>query len=139
MPTKILELNFLPDHLPSTLEILETAKDKYALTAESLASLTESQLEWLSKKICINDSDYKKLIDFRTDLMKTIDQDLLSLKALQVNPTENTQDKDGEMICENKIAADNSKSNFYECVKTEISQKKTRKIRTRKKMQIMCL
>jgi nitrate reductase assembly molybdenum cofactor insertion protein NarJ len=42
MPTKILELNFLPDHLPSTLEILETAKDKYALTAESLASLTES-------------------------------------------------------------------------------------------------
>jgi hypothetical protein len=42
MRPKILEINFAPDHLPSTLEILETAKDRYALTAESVASLTES-------------------------------------------------------------------------------------------------
>jgi hypothetical protein len=42
MSTKILELNFAPGHLPSTLEIVETAKDRFALTAESLASLTGS-------------------------------------------------------------------------------------------------
>ena len=42
MPTKILELNFAPEELPSTLDIVETAKDRFALTAESLASITES-------------------------------------------------------------------------------------------------
>jgi hypothetical protein len=42
MSTKILELNFAPDQLPSTLEIVETAKDRFVLTAESLASLTGS-------------------------------------------------------------------------------------------------
>jgi hypothetical protein len=52
--------------------------------------------------------------------MKTIDQDLLALKTLQVNPTENTKDNDGEMICESKIAVDNSKSNFYESLFTKI-------------------
>jgi hypothetical protein len=38
----ILELNFAPDQLPSTLEIVETAKDRFALTVESVASLTDS-------------------------------------------------------------------------------------------------
>jgi hypothetical protein len=42
MSNKILELNFLPDQLPSTLHIVETAKDRFSLTAESLASLTGS-------------------------------------------------------------------------------------------------
>jgi hypothetical protein len=42
MSTKILELNFAPEELPSTLEIVETAKDRFVLTAESLDSLTES-------------------------------------------------------------------------------------------------
>jgi WD40 repeat protein len=42
MSTKILELSFAPEWLPSTLEILETAKDRFALTAESIASVTES-------------------------------------------------------------------------------------------------
>jgi hypothetical protein len=42
MSTKILELNFAAEYLPSTLEIVETAKDRFALTAESVASLTDS-------------------------------------------------------------------------------------------------
>jgi hypothetical protein len=42
MSNKILELNFLPDQLPSTFQIFETAKDRFALTADSLASLTGS-------------------------------------------------------------------------------------------------
>jgi hypothetical protein len=42
MGKKILQLNFAPDQLPSKLEIIETAKHRFALTAESLAALTES-------------------------------------------------------------------------------------------------
>jgi hypothetical protein len=42
MSTKVLDLSFAPEQLPSTLEIVETAKDRFALTNESLASLTES-------------------------------------------------------------------------------------------------
>jgi hypothetical protein len=42
MSTKILELNFASDELPSTFEIVETAKDRFVLTADSLASLTDS-------------------------------------------------------------------------------------------------
>ena len=57
MSTKILELNFALDHLPSSLEIVETAIDRFALTAESVASLTESLLEWLNRNISINIRD----------------------------------------------------------------------------------
>jgi hypothetical protein len=42
MSTKILELNFTESQLPSTLEIVETAKDRFMLTKESLTFLTES-------------------------------------------------------------------------------------------------
>ena len=90
MSPKILELNFAPEQLPSTLEIVETAKDRFVLTAESLATLTESQLEWLNGNFCINIRDYQKLVDFRTDLIKTIDEDLLSMKTLQINSMADT-------------------------------------------------
>ena len=84
MSVKILELNFAPDQLPLTIEIVETVRDRFGLTAESLASLTESQLEWLNGNISINITDYQKLLDFRTDLIKTIDEDFLSMKTLQI-------------------------------------------------------
>ena len=85
MSTKTLELNFAPGWLPSTLEILETAKDRFVLTGESLASLTESQLKWLQETVSINGPDHQKLDDFRTDLIRSIDEDLLSMKTLHIN------------------------------------------------------
>ncbi len=42
MSTKILEVKFAPKWLPSTLKIVETATDRFVLTGESLAFLTES-------------------------------------------------------------------------------------------------
>ena len=85
MSTKILELNFTPDQLPSTLEIVETSKDRFVLTGESLASLTGSQLEWLEGTVSIDGADQQKLLDFRTDLIKPIYADLLSIKLSQLN------------------------------------------------------
>jgi hypothetical protein len=40
MSTKVLELNFVPEYFPSTVQIVEAAKDRFVLTFESLASLT---------------------------------------------------------------------------------------------------
>jgi hypothetical protein len=90
MSTKILELNFAPDLLPSKVEIVETAKDRFVLTAESLATLTESLLEWLNGNFSINIRDYQRLVDFRADLIKSIDEDLLSMKTLQINSMADT-------------------------------------------------
>ena len=85
MSTKILELSFAPEQLPSSLEIIEIANDRFALTNESLASLTESQLQCLDKTVSINNTDHQRLVDLRADLIKSIDEDLLSMKTLQLN------------------------------------------------------
>ena len=42
MSRKILDLGLAPEYVPSTLKIIETAKDRFALTDESLAYLYES-------------------------------------------------------------------------------------------------
>ncbi len=107
MSTKILELNFAPGYLPSILEIVETAKDIFALTAESLASLTESQLEWLNGNISINGPDHQKLVDFRGDLIKTISEDLLSMKTLQINSMGDTNTVYSEIYANDDSILDN--------------------------------
>ena len=90
---KVLETNLESDLIPKTVEIVEITTDRFSLTESSFATLTESQIHWLSKIITISPQDYAKLATLRAEMaarISTIVSDVSSVDTLQLNSISDT-------------------------------------------------
>lgn len=68
---KILELGFVNQQLPKTLEILEITPDRFVLTEGSISDFTGDQIYWVSKTITLSPIDHAKLATLRAEILPT--------------------------------------------------------------------